>query len=96
MTESVSLAAQAAGVLDAQPDRPRDGSPRSRRANALRDALMRSLVPVLLALVAGGVLLLLLGENPFSFYGSIWQYGISQGSWEDSAMRAAPSRNCPS
>jgi simple sugar transport system permease protein len=90
MTESLSLAAQAAGVLDAQPDRPGDASPRSRRVNALRDAMMRSLVPVLLALVAGGVLLLVLGDNPFTFYGNIWQYGIAQGSWEDSAMRAAP------
>jgi ABC-type uncharacterized transport system permease subunit len=91
MTESLSLhAAEAASVLDAQPDRPGGGSPRSRRAGALRDALMRSFVPVLLALIAGGVLLLILGDNPLSFYGNIWKYGITQGSWEDSAMRAAP------
>ena len=43
-----------------------------------------------MALIAGGVLLALLGDNPFSFYANIWQYGINQGSWEDSAMRAAP------
>ena len=74
MTESISLpAAEATAVLDAQPERPDGGSPRSRRANALRDALMRSLVPVLLALVVGGVLLLVLGDNPFSFYGNIWR-----------------------
>ena len=91
MTDSLSLhAAEAAAVLDAQPDRPDGGNPRSRRANAMRDALMRSLVPVLLALVVGGVLLLVLGEDPFTFYGNIWQYGIAHGSWEDSAMRAAP------
>jgi simple sugar transport system permease protein len=52
--------------------------------------VIRSLVPVLLALVAGGLLLLILGDNPFTFYANIWQYGIDQGSWEDSAMLAAP------
>src|SRR6202165_1722427 len=89
MTE-LSLQATEATVADAQPERPGDRSQRSRRANALRDSLMRSLVPVLLALIVGGVLLLVLAGNPFTFYGNIWQYGIAQGSWEDSAMRAAP------
>ena len=56
----------------------------------MRDALIRSLVPVLLALVAGGVLLAALGDNPFTFYRNIWQYGVQQGSWQDSAMLAAP------
>ncbi len=92
MSESLSLRAANAAVLDAQPDPAGDGTApaRSRRAASVRDALIRSLVPVLLALIAGGVLLALLGDNPFSFYGNIWQYGINQGSWEDSAMRAAP------
>jgi simple sugar transport system permease protein len=93
VSESLSLrAAEAAGVLDAQPD-PAGGPgvpARSRRAMTVRDALIRSLVPVLLALIAGGLLLLALGDNPFTFYGNIWQFGINQGSWEDSAMRAAP------
>ena len=93
MTESLSLrAAETASVLDATPDPTGDAStpPRSRRAAAARDAVIRSLVPVLLALVAGGLLLLILGDNPFTFYANIWQYGIDQGSWEDSAMLAAP------
>lgn len=92
MSESLSLRAADAAVLDAQPDPAGDGGApaRSRRVASVRDALIRSLVPVLLALVAGGVLLAILGDNPFSFYGNIWQYGIDQGSWEDSAMRAAP------
>jgi simple sugar transport system permease protein len=45
---------------------------------------------VILALIAGGVLLAVLGRDPFTFYSNIWQAGIQQGSWEDSAMRAAP------
>jgi ABC-type uncharacterized transport system permease subunit len=92
VSEALSLRAADAAVLDAQPDPAGDGAApaRSRRAASVRDALIRSLVPVLLALIAGGVLLAILGDNPFSFYGNIWQYGIDQGSWEDSAMRAAP------
>jgi simple sugar transport system permease protein len=83
-------AAEAATVRDAQPE-PAPGAPgRSRRALAVRDALIRSLVPVLLALVAGGVLLAALGDNPFTFYSNIWQYGVSQGSWQESAVLAAP------
>lgn len=64
--------------------------PRSRRVAWLRDNLIRSLVPVILALVAGGVLLLILGTNPLTFYGGVWQNGIENGSWQDSAMLGAP------
>jgi simple sugar transport system permease protein len=91
VSSEISLhAAEAATVIDAQPD-PSPGAPiRSRRVLAVRDALIRSLVPVILALVAGGALLAILGVNPFTFYGNIWQYGVAQGSWQDSAVLAAP------
>jgi ABC-type uncharacterized transport system permease subunit len=95
MTESVSVPAQPAHPTDVAevPPPPVDeggGRPRSRRAARTRDLLIRSLVPVLLALVAGGLLLLALGRDPITFYSDIWKGGIQQGSWEDSAMRAAP------
>jgi simple sugar transport system permease protein len=86
----LQVAAEAAAVHDAQPDRPPGRSARSRRVTAVRDALIRSLMPVVLALVAGGVLLVALGDNPFTFYSNIWQYGVSQGSWQESAVLAAP------
>jgi general nucleoside transport system permease protein len=95
MTDSVSLPAQPArptDVVEVPPD-PIDeggGRPRSRRAAATRDLVIRSLVPVVLALIACGLLLLVLGRDPISFYSDIWKGGIQQGSWEDSAMRAAP------
>jgi len=87
---SLHAAAEAAGVRDAQPDPAPDTPARSRRALAVRDALIRSLVPVLLALVAGGMLLAALGDDPFTFYANIWQYGVQQGAWQDSAILAAP------
>jgi simple sugar transport system permease protein len=54
------------------------------------DALVRGVVPVVLALVAGGLLLLALRRNPLSFYADVYQGGITQGAWQDSAMRMAP------
>jgi general nucleoside transport system permease protein len=95
VSESVSVPAQPAHPTDVVevPPSPADGRGnrvRSRRWTATVDLLVRSLVPVLLALVAGALLLLALGRDPVAFYSNIWKGGIQQGSWEDSAMRAAP------
>src|SRR5581483_5007214 len=68
-------------------------SQRSRLADRAVDVCVRSLFPVVLALGAGAVLLLALGRNPISFYGDIWQGGVSGGgwdAWQDSAIRMAP------
>jgi ABC-type uncharacterized transport system permease subunit len=54
------------------------------------DITIRSLVPLLLAMLAGGVLLAVLGRNPFSFYGNVWTYGVAQGSWQESAVTMIP------
>jgi general nucleoside transport system permease protein len=63
---------------------------RSNPAARLFDVLMRSIVPVALSLVAGGLLLLALGKHPLTFYGDVWQGGIQTGNWENSAIRMAP------
>ncbi len=54
------------------------------------DVVIRSIVPVLLALVAGAILLLALSRNPLTFYGQVWKGGIENGAWQDSAIRMAP------
>jgi general nucleoside transport system permease protein len=72
------------------------GEPIRTRSNvALRvlDVGIRSLLPVVCALGAGALLLLALGRNPVTFYGDIWQGGVSGGgwdAWQDSAIRMAP------
>lgn len=63
--------------------------PARRRANWWR-AAVRSLLPVVLALIAGGLLLLALGRNPVAFYVSVWQGGIESGDWQNSAVLMAP------
>src|SRR5260370_8507998 len=68
------------------------------RARATEPALLvrwwrtavRSLAPVILALVAGGLLLLALGRNPVRFYVAVWQGGIESGGWQNSAVLMAP------
>jgi ABC-type uncharacterized transport system permease subunit len=59
-------------------------------AARLRDHSIRSLLPVVLALIAGGLLLLCLKRNPFEFYLDVWRGGIENGAWQDSAIRMAP------
>jgi ABC-type uncharacterized transport system permease subunit len=54
------------------------------------DILVRSVLPILLAMTAGGLLLLTLGVNPLSFYKDVWEGGVEFGAWEDTIMRMAP------
>ena len=68
--------------------RPRPA--RSVRAGRVLDGLIRSVVPVALALGAGAILLLALGRHPLAFYGDIWTNGVENGAWQDSATRMAP------
>jgi simple sugar transport system permease protein len=67
--------------------------PESVRATAplagIADLLIRSILPLLLALVAGGALIAALGHNPFTFYLDIYRGGIELTAWQDSLMRAA-------
>jgi simple sugar transport system permease protein len=71
--------------------RPLEPAAPSRRfvTDAL-DVVVRSIVPVLLALGAGAILLLALGRNPITFYSNVWKGGIELTAWQDSAIRAAP------
>jgi simple sugar transport system permease protein len=68
--------------------RPRPA--RTVRAGRVLDGLIRSVVPVVLALGAGAILLLALGRHPLAFYGDIWTNGVENGAWQDSATRMAP------
>jgi general nucleoside transport system permease protein len=54
------------------------------------DVLLRSLGPIVLALIAGGLILLALGVNPLAFYRDIIEGGLELGAWQDTIMRMAP------
>jgi simple sugar transport system permease protein len=65
-------------------------APSRRFATHALDVVIRSIVPVLLALGAGAILLLALGRDPITFYSNVWKGGIQLTAWQDSAIRAAP------
>jgi len=69
---------------------PRPRPRRSLRAERLLDVVIRSIVPVLLALLAGAVLLAALGRDPVTFYKNIWIGGVQGSAWQDSAIRMSP------
>lgn len=66
------------------------GPPGASRLSRPLDTLIRGVGPVVLALIAGGILLLALGRNPVSFYDDIYQGGITHDAWQDTVMRMAP------
>ena len=61
-----------------------------RWGSRLADVLIRSIVPVVLALLAGGILLAALGVNPWTFYSDVWKYGVADGNWQQSAVTMVP------
>jgi simple sugar transport system permease protein len=70
--------------------RPQPRPTRTIRVGRALDVVIRSVVPVALALGAGAILLLALGRHPLTFYGDIWTNGVQNGAWQDSAIRMAP------
>ena len=66
----------------------------SRSQDAWREQaanVARILIPILLALAVGGAILLILGKNPFTYYGYIVQRGLlSWGGLQETFTRMAP------
>lgn len=69
----------------------RDLSPgRDRWSGTLR-SIAQGVGPILLGLIAGGILLIVIGRNPITFYGHILERGLfSWGGLQDSLTRMAP------
>jgi simple sugar transport system permease protein len=56
----------------------------------LTDFLLRSILPLVLALGAGAIVLAVLGVDPIQYYEDIWSGGFEFAAWQDTAMRVAP------
>lgn len=54
------------------------------------DVLVRTVAPVVLALLAGGLILALLGANPLTFYYDVLQFGLFGDGWQHSLTAMAP------
>lgn len=60
------------------------------RAREFTDGLVRSVLPVILALVVAGLIMLAMGRNPLDFFAGVWTYGVSGGNWQRSLVLMAP------
>lgn len=54
------------------------------------DMLIRSVLPVVLALIMGALILLLLGKDPTKFYSDIIKNGLAGSNWQNSMTLMAP------
>jgi ABC-type uncharacterized transport system permease subunit len=61
--------------------------PRWRRAG---NALVRSILPVVLALIVAGLIIVAMGSNPLDFFAGVWKYGLTGNNWQDSLRLMAP------
>jgi ABC-type uncharacterized transport system permease subunit len=65
--------------------------PGDSRMRDLRDAALRIGIPILLALVVGGIILLVLGKNPLDYYGYVLHRGLlTWGGLQETFTRMAP------
>jgi ABC-type uncharacterized transport system permease subunit len=66
-------------------------TPAGERMSEFRAAVLRVLIPVALALAMGGIILLVLGKNPLTYYGYVLQRGLlSWGGLQETLTRMAP------
>lgn len=60
------------------------------RAASIATSVGRAVIPVLLALVAGGLIILAMGKDPIAFYAKIITYGLLGDNWMRSIVLMAP------
>lgn len=54
------------------------------------EIVVRTLTPVILALIAGGLIIWSMGVNPFEFYGDIFYLGVAGTGWQKTLTAMAP------
>ena len=54
------------------------------------DFLVRSILPLVLALGTGAIILWAIGVDPIQYYKDVWSGGFEFAAWQDTAMRVAP------
>ncbi len=61
-----------------------------RQLGRLGDFVIRSVLPLVLALGTGAIILAAIGVDPIQYYKDIYSGGIQFSAWQDSIMRMAP------
>jgi general nucleoside transport system permease protein len=70
--------------------RPGEATPTRPRIGRLGDFLLRSILPLVLALGTGAIVLVAIGVDPIQYYKDVWSGGFQFAAWQDTAMRVAP------
>ncbi len=60
------------------------------RVKKALDGLVRSILPVVLALIVAGFIMLAMGSNPLDFFAGVWTYGVTGTNWQRSLVLTAP------
>src|SRR5262249_23022633 len=83
------LVTDAAAAVTLREPPPRETAGRQ-AIGAVTDFLLRSILPLVLALGAGAIILAVIGVDPIQYYEDIWSGGFEFAAWQDTAMRVAP------
>jgi simple sugar transport system permease protein len=73
-----------------EPPRLSDATPGRVQLGRVGDFVLRSILPLVLALIAGAVVLVAIGVDPIQYYKDVWSGGVQFAAWQDSLMRVAP------
>jgi general nucleoside transport system permease protein len=85
----VTQSTAAAEVRETTPGLRETGT-RPRQIGAVADFLLRSVLPLVLALGTGAIVLAAIGVDPIKYYEDIYSGGIQFSAWQDTVMRMAP------
>src|SRR2546423_2434367 len=69
---------------------PAEAAARRPGIGRVGDFLLRSVLPLVLALGTGAIILAAIGVDPIKYYEDIYSGGIQFSAWQDSIMRMAP------
>ena len=73
-----------------EPPQPREASGGQAGHGRTGDFLLRSILPLVLALGTGAIVLAAIGVDPIQYYRDVWSGGVQFAAWQDTAMRVAP------
>ena len=59
-------------------------------AQRFLQSFVRSVVPVLLALIVASLIMLAIGSSPTDFFAGVWKYGITGNNWQRSLALMSP------
>jgi ABC-type uncharacterized transport system permease subunit len=73
-----------------EPHQPREAASGEAGLGRTGDFLLRSILPLVLALGTGAVILVAIGVDPIQYYKDVYSGGVQFAAWQDTAMRVAP------